>query len=186
MQEIDPAGSHPIVKENSSMLKSMLLGGLVGTSLLLVPVAVRAQAGQLASPQPSAQAASPASVTSIELQQFVQAIRQLQVVDRQNQQKMAKAIEEEGLSPQRFSEIGQGLQNPGTPPATPVSEEEQQKFQKAIEKMDKIQRESLPKQQRAISTQGLQIERFRQIDVAVQQDPVLKKRVQQMLGSQPQ
>jgi hypothetical protein len=167
------------------MLKSMLLGGLAGTSLLLVPVAVLAQAGQLASPQPSTQAASPASVTAIELQQFVQAIKQLQVVDRQNQAKMAKVIEEEGLNPQRFSEIGQSLQNPNTPPANPISEEEKQKFQRAIEKMGKIQQESLPKQQRAISMQGLQVERFRQIDIAVQQDPVLKKRVQQMLGLPP-
>lgn len=164
------------------MLKSMFLRGLVGISLLLVPVAVRAQAGQLAAPQPSAQATSPVSVTSLELQQFVQAIKQLQVVDRQNQQKMAKVLEEEGLSPQRFSEIGQSLQNPGNPPANPISEEEKQKFQNAIQKMEKIQQDSMPKQQRAISMQGLQIERFRQIDIAVQQDPTLKKRVQQMLG----
>lgn len=167
------------------MLKSMLLGGLVSTSLLLVPVAVRAQAGQLSVPQSSTQAASPTSVSPIELQQFVQAIRQLQVVDRQNQQKMAKVLEGEGLSPQRFSEIGQSLQN-RTNPANPISQDEKQKFERAVEKMGKIQQESLPKQQRAISMQGLQIERFRQIDVAVQEDPTLRKRVQQMLGNPPQ
>lgn len=167
------------------MLKPIILGGLVGTSLLLVPVVVRAQAGQLTVPQSSTQATSPTSVTPIELQQFVQAIKQLQVVDRQNQQKMAKVLEEEGLSPQRFSEIGQSLQN-RTNLANPISEAEKQKFEQVIEKMGKIQQESLPKQRRAISMQGLQIERFRQIDVAVQQDPTLRKRVQQMLGKPSQ
>lgn len=167
------------------MLKSMLLGGLVSTSLLLTPVTVRAQAGQLTVPQSSTQAVSPTSVTPIELQQFVQAIKQLQVVDRQNQQKMAKVLQDEGLSPQRFSEIGRSLQR-GVNPADPISEDEKQKFQRAIEKMGKIQQESLPKQQRAISMQGLQIERFRQIDIAVQQDTTLRKRVEQMLGNPTQ
>ena len=111
--------------------------------------------------------------------------KQLQVVDRQNQQKMAKVLQDEGLSPQRFSEIGRSLQR-GVNPADPISEDEKQKFQRAIEKMGKIQQESLPKQQRAISMQGLQIERFRQIDIAVQQDTTLRKRVEQMLGNPTQ
>jgi hypothetical protein len=167
------------------MLKNMLLGGLITTSLFLVPVAVRAQAGQLSLPSSSTQAASPTSVTPIELQQFVQSIKQLQVVDRQNQQKMAKVLEEEGLSPQRFSEIGQSFQS-GTNLDKPISEAEKQKFERVIEKMGKIQQESLPKQRRAILMQGLKVERFRQIDLAVQQDPTLKKRVQQMLGNPAQ
>lgn len=167
-----------------SMLRSILAAGGASLSLLLVPAIARGQAQQLA-PQPAPVPAIPApggEITALELGQFVQAIKQLQSLEKRTQQKIAKAIKAGGLSLERFIEIGRGLEDPGSSPAAAPSPEEREQFDRTVAEIRQIRQETLPKQERAIVGEGLALERFAQIDRQIRQDPSLQQRVQQMLG----
>ena len=88
------------------MLKLIKLGGLAGVLLLFAPIAVNAQ---LESLEPTRQIIAQQEITSLEFNQYVQAIKQQQAIQREAQQMMVQAIEKEGLSPQRFQEIGESV-----------------------------------------------------------------------------
>ena len=165
------------------MYKLIVVGGLAVIALAFTPSQVKSQSSQLSLPKLSTQATSPSSVSPLELQQFVQGIKQLQSIDRKNQAQMAQVIEKEGLSSERFKEIAQNIQQPNAKLDPPISEQEREQFTRIVEQMEEIQKESLPKQQRAITMQGLEVSRFGEIDRAVQQDASLQKKVRQMLGA---
>ena len=165
------------------MYKFIIIGGLAVIAWAFTPSQARTQSSQLSLPTLSTQATPSSPVSPLELQQFVQGIKQLQSIDRRNQAKMAQVIEKEGLSPERFKEIAQNIQQPTPTLEPPISEQEREQFARIVEQMEEIQKESLPKQQRAITMQGLEISRFSEIDRAVQQDATLQKKVRQMLGT---
>ena len=165
------------------MYKFIIVGGLAVVTLAFTPSQAKTQSSQLSLPTLSTQATAPAPVSPLELQQFVQGIKQLQSIDRRNQAKMVQVVEKEGLSPERFQEIAQNIQEPNSTLEPPISEQEREQFARIVEQMEEIQKESLPKQQRAITMQGLEISRFSEIDRAVQQDATLQKKVRQMLGT---
>ncbi len=91
---------------------------------------------------------------------------------------MVEVLKDEDLSPQRFQEIGQQRSNPDSSTSTEISPKEQEHFDKALARMQTIQEESVPKQRRAITLQGLTVERFRQIEQVVSKSPTLKQQVQ--------
>ena len=162
------------------MLKS-IVGGLVGTLLSFAPV-VAHPLRQPLSPQVLSQAFTPKraneSISPLELQQFAQALKQLQKVEMETREKMVEALKEEKLSPQRFQEIGQQRSNPDSPASSEISASEQQRFDKALAKIQAIQQESAPKQSRAITLQGLTVERFNQIGRALDKNPALRQQLQ--------
>jgi hypothetical protein len=164
------------------MLKSIFLGGCLGISLLSTPVAVYAQAQQLMTPPP-AQAAVSEEISPLELQQFVQVLKQWRVIEMEMQKKMTQAIKAEGLTPERFLEIERKQDNFSLSSGAAVSEQEQQQFEKAQANVRKIWQETQPKKKRVITAQGLDIQRFSQIGQKVEQDRNLQQRVQQMLGN---
>jgi len=167
------------------MLKLIAVGivGVVGT-LLYVPAAAAQSPEKRLSPQPLAQNLIPGrttpAISPLELQQFVQALRQLQKVQMETQEKMAAALKAEKLSPERFQEIGRQRNNPDST-STEISPAEQKRFETALEKIQTIQREAVPKQSRAIRLQGLSVERFNQIGQAIEQNPALRQQLQNSL-----
>lgn len=164
------------------MLKP-IVGGLIGTLLQLTPVVAQPQPQSL-NPQVLSQSLTPRGVNStvspLELQQFVQALKQLKKVEMDTQEKMVEALKSENLSPQRFQEIGQQRSNPDAP-AAGITPSEQQRFDKALAKIQTIQQEAAPKQSRAITLQGLTVERFNQIGEAINRSPALKQQLQNSL-----
>lgn len=161
-------------------MKRKIAGGLVGTLLFLSMTGAPSQA-QSPSPTSTNQVLSlPKSnglASPLELQQFTQAVKQLQKVEMEMQQKMAEALKGEGLSPPRFQEIGQRQDNPDSPLTAEISAKDQQKFDKALEKIKQIQQDIVPKQNRAVTLQGLTLERFNQIGRAIEQNPSLKRQL---------
>jgi hypothetical protein len=162
------------------MLKP-IIGGMIG-ALLYFPSVVAQTQVQQPSPQVLSQTFTPSgagsTVSPLEIQQFAQALKQLKKIEMENQSKMIEALKEENLSPQRFEEIGQQRNNPDAPVSSEITPSEQERFDKALAKIQKIQQDSIPKQQRAVTLQGLTLERFSQIGRAVNQSPDLKKQVQ--------
>ncbi len=159
------------------MLKS-LVSGFVGVLVAIAPSVVAAPS--LSAPV-LAQAFSPNrasnTVSPLELQQFIQAVKQLQKVQMETQEKLVDALKSERLSPERFQEIGRYRNNPDSPLSGPISPAEQERFDKAITKIQKIQAEATPKQNRAITLQGLTVERFNQIGAAIDASPTLQQQI---------
>ncbi|MBM0742475.1 DUF4168 domain-containing protein [Phormidium sp. CLA17] len=162
-------------------MKRKIAGAFVG-ALLFLPVAVAQTHAQSPSPPSPNQVISlprsNGSASPLELQQFAQALKQLRKVEMEMQQSMAEALKAEGLTPQRFQEIGQRQDNPDSPLTADISAKEQQRFDKALAKINQIQQDTSPKQNRAIRLQGLTLERFNQIGRAIEQNPTLKRQLQ--------
>lgn len=162
-------------------MNKTIIGGAIGALLYLSP-AVAQNPVQRLNPQSFAQTFSPKganeSVSLLELQQFGQALKQLRLVEMETQQKMAEALKSEKLSPQRFQEIGQRQSNPDFPLSTEISPTEQQRFDNALAKIQTIGQEANPKQSRAITSQGLTVERFNQIGQAIDKNPTLRQQFQ--------
>jgi len=165
------------------MLKP-IVGGGVGILLSFFPGMAQAQTPQ-PNPQVLAQVFAPRgtgeTVSPLELQQFAQALKQLQRVEMEAQQKMVEALKTENLSPQRFGEIGQQRENPDFQVSTAISSAEQERFDKALTKIRTIQQEAAPKRSRAVTLQGLTVERFNQIGQVVDRNPALKEQLKNSL-----
>jgi hypothetical protein len=163
-------------------MKRKVAGVFVG-ALLLLPMTIAQSYAQSPSPSSTTQVISlPRAnglASPLELQQFAQAIKQLRKVEMETQKKMAEALKEEGLSPSRFQEIGQRQDNPDSPLTVDISPKEQQQFDKALAKINQIQQDAAPKQNRAVTLQGLTLERFNQIGRAIEQNPALKRQLRE-------
>jgi hypothetical protein len=164
-------------------MKKTIPGIFVGF-LLVLPIAAQSQA-QSPNPPSTTRLTLPqglnSSASPLELQQFAQAIKQLRKVEMETQQKMAEALKSERLSPERFQEIGQRQDDPNSPLTAEISTQDQQRFEKALAKINQIQQDAVPKQNRAVRQQGLTLERFNQIGRAIEQNPTLKRQLQQNL-----
>lgn len=162
------------------MFKSLLLRSLASSFVLVSIGSFPAYSQTMTSVPQSflAQATSPTQVTQEELQKFAEAFKQLRAIEAEAEQKMAQAVQQEGLTPQRFVEIGQSQQNAG---ASGISADEQQKFQKALVRVRQILESTETQKYEAVESQGLEVERFQEIIAAIQGNPALKQQVEQML-----
>ena len=163
------------------MLESLLFRGLVGSLVLFSSYPAYSQTLSSVPQSLLAQAASPTQVTPEELEKFAQALKQLILIEREANQRMAQAVQEEGLTPERFVQIEQSTQGEGAASAADISAEEKQKYDKALVKVREIVQEVRAKQYQALQSQGLEVERFQEIVAVVQNNPQLEQQVQQML-----
>lgn len=159
-------------------MRKSIVGGFVGSLVAIAPGVVAAPSlstpvlAQAFSPNRASNAVSP-----LELQQFIQAVKQLQKVQMETQEKLGEALKSERLSPERFQEIARYRSNPESPLSSPITPPEQERFDKAITKIQKIQAEAAPKQSRAITLQGLTVDRFNQIGAAIDANPTLQQQL---------
>jgi hypothetical protein len=167
------------------MLKPVI-GGVATALLYFPPVIAQTQTQQSSSPvlaQTSAPTRSSETVSPLEIQQFAQALKQLKKIEMETQEKIVAALKQERLSPERFQEIGQQLNNPDLAGTTQITPTEQERFEKAIAKIQTIRQEVATKESRAVSMQGLTEERFNQIGQIINQNPALKQQLQNSLNS---
>ena len=163
------------------MFKSIVVGGLLTIVGLSVSTSANAQLSAPLSPNSQPSVVSEPKVSPLELQQFVQVIKQFQRIEQKSQQKVAKAINAEGLSPKRFMEINQNQRDWRS--QSDASADEMEKFRKAVVKIQEIMRDAETKRQRTVETQGLDLKRFLEIEEIVAQNKDLQAKVQQMLGN---
>lgn len=118
-------------------------------------------------------------VSDKELQQFASALQQVQNLDQQAQQDMVKAVEEEGLEAQRYSEIQQAQQVPDQ--ESDVTDEELVKYKSASAELEKIQVEAQQKMQDKILEEGLTVPRYQELAAVIQASPELQQKLQEYL-----
>lgn len=154
----------------------MIVGSLFFSFLLLFSYMANAQ-----QPDPNVQEVPKVEVSDKELSNFVSAVKEVQKIQETTEKKMVKEITDEGLDPNRFMQIAQYKQNPGSYSGDEVSEEELKSFDKAKEKVEGIRKDAEDESKNAIENEGMDIQRYIQIAQAVQQDPALQKRIQELL-----
>jgi hypothetical protein len=118
-------------------------------------------------------------ISDQELKQFASAFQQIQVVNQEAQQEMAKAVEEEGLEIQRYVEIQQAEQDSSQ--ETTVTDDEMKKYERASTKIEEIHVEAQQNMVEKITDEGLSIDRYQEIATAVQHDPVLQQKLQEYM-----
>lgn len=117
------------------------------------------------------------NISDKEIKQFTSAFQEIQAIDQQAQQEMAKKVENSGLNVQRFNEIQQAEQFPDQ--EVEATDEEMEKYQSANKELEKIQTNAQQQMTEKIESEGLSINKYQEIANRLQSDPELKKRIQE-------
>ncbi|MGK7941327.1 MAG: DUF4168 domain-containing protein [Crocosphaera sp.] len=163
------------------MFKSLLVGGIITLVGVNQPTVTYAQFNAPISPTIERETVSSPKVSPIELQQFVQIIKQFQRIEMNMQREMAKAMKKEGFTPQRFMEINESQRQLRSESVN--SSEDLEKFRKVVVQLEEIIDNAEKKRQSTVATQGLELKRFLEIEKIISQNKQLQAKVQQMLGN---
>lgn len=152
-----------------------ILGWLVIGLIYILPIA-QASAQDTTS-QPST--AIREDFSDDELKSFVKANEKVMAIQMEAEQNMVKAIEEEGLTVDRFHQILEEQRDPQR--GTETSAEELKSFNNAakviLEENAKVEEHMTT----SIEEQGIDIETYKQIMLAYQQSPAIQSRVNGMV-----
>ena len=122
------------------------------------------------------------NVEESELAQFVDALQQIEQVQMETQEEMIGVLNDLDLSTDRFNEIYQAEHNPEFELERALSDDEQQRYRMAEQELQGIQEDSQVEMSQVVESQGIDIDRFNEIYVALTQDPELQQRVQEMMN----
>lgn len=117
-------------------------------------------------------------VSDEDLKKFAEIIQEVQVINQSSQQDMMKAVQDEGLDVQKFTQIQQAQQNPNK--EANASDKEMKQFQSSMEQIQKIQTDSRAEIESKIEERGMSIEEYQKILSAIQQSPELQQKFQNL------
>lgn len=132
--------------------------------------------------QPTAQT----EVSDEELETFLELSSELRDVQMESQQKMIAVVEDEGLSVEIYNIIAEAEQTGQSTDDIEVSSDDLDNYERASAQIAEMERELEPEFENIISENGMDMDRFQQINMALQQDPILQQRIQQMMQSSMQ
>ena len=121
-------------------------------------------------------------VGDTELMQFVDALHQVEKVQIATQQDMLAVLDDQGISTERFNELYQAEHSPEFELDQPLSAEEENRYRVAEQELQTIQQDAQVQMSHAVEGEGLGVERFNEIYVALTQDPELQQRVRQLVN----
>lgn len=116
-----------------------------------------------------------------EMEQFVEAIVKAQELQMESQEEMMDIVEGEGISVEMYNQITQAQQMGQSEEDIDASAEDMQNYNNALEKIMEVEERLEPQMVEAIEETGMDMERYQEINMAVQQDPELQQRIQQEL-----
>ncbi len=118
-------------------------------------------------------------VSDDELSKFANAYQGITVVNQEAQQKMVKVVEDNGFEIQRFNEIHQASLDPNK--EVEVSSEEETKHKEVVSEIEGMQGEFQKDMEQIIEKEGLEIDRYEKIAMALQSSQKLQQRLQSMM-----
>lgn len=130
----------------------------------------------------AATAQTETTVTDAELQKFAEAYQSVQKSNMEIQQKMVVAIEDEGLTPQRFNKIYEAKMDPEK--ESDASEDEMAKQDAAMVVIQEIQTASQKEMENKVKEKGLTMQQFQKIGAQIQESPELQQKMQAMMMKQ--
>lgn len=127
------------------------------------------------------QSAPSIDVSDEELEKFTEVSMVAQEIQRSSQQDMLTIVEEEGLDVETYNVIAEARFNEQSDDEIDVSSEDIEKFDAASERVEEIQQDVESEMAEAVEAEGMEMDRFMEINMAMQQDQELQQRVQQMM-----
>ncbi|MDT0645248.1 DUF4168 domain-containing protein [Zunongwangia sp. F260] len=150
---------------------------------LLVFIALIGSMNAIAQTQPMPQQQKvEVDVDNEELAKFAEAYQGLRMVNQEAQQKMVKVVESEGFEIQRFNEMYQTSMNPNE--ELDASADEMEKYKAIVQKIEGMQGEFQERMEEVITEQGFTMERYEKLAMALQTNPEMQQRMQEMLQGQ--
>ncbi len=123
-------------------------------------------------------------VSDEELEAFVDASMGAQAVQAEAQQEMVDIVDEEGIDVQTYNDIMRAEQTGESADDLEVSADDMENFERAFEQVQEIEEEMEADLSQAIEAEGIDMDRFQEINMAIRQDQELQQRVQQMIQEQ--
>jgi len=120
-------------------------------------------------------------VSDDELETFVEISGVAQQVQMEAQSEMVSVVEDEDLSVETYNVIAESRYNDQPDDQLDVTREELDKFEAASERIEEMERELDQTVAQAVEQEGMSMDRFMQINMALQQDSSLQQRIQQMM-----
>lgn len=130
-------------------------------------------------PQQMAPQQQQVEVNDEELTNFANAYQGITVINQKAQQEMVKVVEDSGFDVKRFNEIHQASLDPNK--EIEVSSEEKAKHKEVVSEIEGMQSEFQADMEEVIKEQGLSVERYEQLAMALQQDTALQQRLQKLM-----
>ncbi|MBM0744195.1 DUF4168 domain-containing protein [Phormidium sp. CLA17] len=155
---------------------------LLATCSLMALLGMGHSLPALAQSTPSAPATPKSAIADNDLQKFVSAAKKLEAISIDRNTQVTQAVQKEGLTVDRFKEIFLAQKDPKAT-TNQISNDEKQKFDRAIAQLNTIQKETQTKMGSAVQAEGFEVPRFLQILDLIQKNPDLQKKVEQMLKS---
>lgn len=125
-------------------------------------------------------------VSDDELMKFVEVSSIAQEVQMESQTEMVGIVEDEGLDVDTYNQIAEAQESGQSDEELDVSAEDRENFDRATEAIAEIGQEMEGKMASAIEEEGMEMERFMEINMALQQDQNLQQRIQQMMMGEQQ
>lgn len=120
-------------------------------------------------------------VSDDEIEQIATTIGELEPIQVKAQEKIGAALEEEGISMERFQQMMMAMQNPQMADQVDISDEEMATIEGMQPKLMEIQGEAEQEMSAKMEENGLTMERYRMVVMGAQQDPDLMERLQSEL-----
>ena len=123
-------------------------------------------------------------VSQDELEVFLEASMNARDVQMESQQEMVAIVEEEGIGVEAYNEIMQAQQMGQSIDEIDVTSEQIEQFESASEQIQEVEVAMEEQLTEAVENEGLEMERFQEINMAIQQDPGLQQQLQMMMQEQ--
>ncbi|WP_069131278.1 DUF4168 domain-containing protein [Rhodohalobacter halophilus] len=127
------------------------------------------------------QPATAVDVSDEELREFVDVSMVAQEIQMGAQSEMIAVVEEEGLDVETYNLIAEARFNGQSDEDLDVNQEDIEKFESASEAVSELEQELDAQMTEAIEAEGMEMERFMELNMALQQDPEMQQRVQEMM-----
>lgn len=134
--------------------------------------------------QQPAQSPEGADISDEDLAKFIEVSSAVQEIQMESQQEMITVVEEEGISVEVYNQIAQARYMGEDESELDISDEDREKFDNAYEVISEMEVEMEEQLAQKIEEEGMDMNQFQTISMALQQDPALQQRFQeQMQGS---
>jgi len=127
---------------------------------------------------------APDEVSDQELTLFASILQDLEPIQQELQNDIQGVVESEDMNMERFQEILVAMQNPQMADQADISEEEQEKIGKMQPKVMELQMGAQEKMVSTIEDNGLEVQRYQQIIMGVQQHQELAQRLEKVMGEE--
>ncbi len=123
----------------------------------------------------------PIEVSDEELQEWVDVFIEVQDLQQQLQMQLPQVLEDAGIEIEKFQEIAQSKEMGQTRDEIDASSGEWDSYDEAMEEIQELEADFEEDMQDKVEEEGMEWERFEEIEMAINQDPELMEKAQDMI-----